>query len=72
VSPYSNEITCSKGIEVSANPIEIGINKEWVKRLLLEFINDVDENYGGDHVDYSISEIEKFLETSEVWNGKNN
>jgi hypothetical protein len=42
-------------------------DKEWLKRLLLEFLVDIDVK---DPMGMGQDEVEEFLETSEVWNGK--
>lgn len=48
--------------------LEIRVDKEWVKRLLLEF----DLFWDDRRLQDDDPELEYFLEMSEVWNGKNN
>jgi hypothetical protein len=70
VRPVDSVINCGKGLEFSNENRCLQIDREWVKRLLDDYKKWLNCNCT-DPLGRKINNDE-FLETSEVWNGKNN
>lgn len=62
-TPQHAMIIAGEGIGIN-KPIELTIDKEWIKRLLWEFLQKVNGEYNEKEF------IQEFLEDSEIWNGK--